>query len=227
MKRKWHRLVVCGSTAARTAVLVGALGLCTGVTAAAAPPVSVGVIDFYAPTPLPVIGAVIPERTAAEELTALLVRGAAGGVAVVPRAAVGRAEAAMGWRTQDALSFARLADLARALGVGRLVVGWIPMLSIGGAGDERLVPNGNGMPLAQASVVVQVFDAGQGRIVAETSRSASAIGIVPAILVRDVLRNALAPTVPWLVAQLTPASMRGVPVRLRSVDRAAILAGGL
>ncbi|HYM67970.1 MAG TPA: hypothetical protein VEZ44_00095 [bacterium] len=217
MKRRWHRYV---------AVLVGALGLCTVVAAAAVPPVSVGVVDFYAPTPLPVIGAVIPERTAAAELAALLARVAAG-VAVVPRATVGRAEAAMGWRTQDALSFARLADLARAVGAGRLVVGWIPTLSLGGAGNERLVPNGNGMPLAQASVVVQVFDAGQGRIVAETSRSASAIGIVPAILVRDVLRNALAPTVPWLVTQLTPASMRDVPVRLRSADRAAILAGGL
>ena len=229
MKHRWHRSVVSASTVARVAILAGALGLCAGGAVAAAPPVLVGVVDFYAPTPLPVIGAVIPERAAADELAALLTRGAAGAVVVVPRAMVGRAEATMRWRTQDVLSFARLADLARAVGVGRLVVGWIPTLSVEGSGTELFDPDGNGMPLAQASVVVQVFDSAEGRIVAQTTRSASAIGIVPAILVRDVLRNALAPTVPWLVTQLAPVSMRDVPVGvgLRSVDRAAILTGGL
>ncbi|HLJ60978.1 MAG TPA: hypothetical protein VKZ50_14735 [bacterium] len=227
MKHNWHRSVVTGSTGVGLATLVGMLGLCAAVAAGATAPVSVAVVDFYAPTPLPVIGAVIPERAAADELATLLARGAAGGIAVVPQAAVGRAEASIHWRTQDALSFSRLADLAGALGVGRLVVGWIPLLSVAGNGNEPFEPDSNGMPIAQASVVVQVFDAGQGRIVAETSHSASAVGIMPAILVRDVLRNALAPTVPWLVTQLAPASMRGKPVRLRSGDRTAILAAGL
>jgi hypothetical protein len=210
MKRMLRRLAVPRSLGARAAILAAAIGLCAGT--AAAVPAAVGVVDFYAPTPLPLIGAVIPERAAADELTGLLVRGSAGGVAVVPRATMVRAEGAMGWREYDALSFARLVDLAHAAGVDRLVVGWIPTLNVEGPEIEPFNPDGNGMPIAQASVVVQVFDATQGRIVAQTTRSASAVGIVPAILVRDVLRNALAPTVPWLVTQLAPASMRIAPL---------------
>ncbi len=178
--------------------------------AAAAAGSSVGVVDFYAPSPLPLIGSVIPERTAADELSAFLAR-AGNGVTVVPRATVVQAERTMGWREQDALKFDRLSALARAAGADRLVVGWIRTLNLGGAGNEPRVPSGNGMRLAQAAVVVQVFDAGQGRLVAERSAAGTAIGVVPEVLVRDVLRNAIAPAVPWLVTQLTPASVRVRP----------------
>lgn len=189
--------------------LVMAVTLLRAGTAAAAAG-TVGVVDLYAPSPLAVIGSVIPERTAADELSAFLAR-AGNGVTVVPRATVAQAERAMGWREQDALSFDRLSALARAAGADRLVVGWIRTLSMGGAGSEPMVPDGNGVRLAQAAVVVQVFDAGQGRIVAERSAAGTAIGVVPEVLVRDVLRNALAPAVPWLVTQLAPASERVRP----------------
>jgi len=182
------------------------LVLCAGSAAAATPPASVAVVEFYSPTPLPVVDTVIPEQTAADELAALLAD-RAGSLAVVPPATAAQAEASLRWRSEDALSFTRLADLARVIGASRLVVGWISTLSLEGMTN---LPDGNGMPLAQASVIVQIFDAGQGRVVAETRGSASTVGVVPAILVRDVLRDALAPTVPWLISQLSPTSMLSV-----------------
>ncbi|HXX37657.1 MAG TPA: hypothetical protein VEP50_05815 [bacterium] len=208
MEPQWRSPVVWRRAGTGIAGLVVAASLLHAAVASAAA-TTVGVVDFYAPTPVPVIGAVIPERTAADELSALLAH--AGSVTVVSRAEVARAETAMGWRPESVLSFGQLGALARAVGADRLVVGWITMLSVPGAGGAPLVPDGNGIPLAQAAVVVQVFDTGQGRIVAETRQSASDVGVVPEILVRDVLRNALAPAVPWLLAHFVPASMRATP----------------
>jgi hypothetical protein len=107
------------------------------------------------------------------------------------------------WQRQDALSFERLTRLAQVLGADRLVLGWITTLSIEG---PQPMPDGNGPGVAQADVVVQIFDAGQDRVVAETRSSASTIGDMQEILVRSVLRDAVAPVVPWLVTQLSRAA---------------------
>lgn len=168
--------------------------------AAAPQPQTVGVVDFYTPTPLPVVVGAVPETVVADELSGLLSHAGGPDVTVVPRATMERAEAAMAWRGEDALRFARLEQLARAVGAGRLVVGWILTLSAGGGGNGDVpTPDGNGMPIAQAVVLVQVFDAAQGRIVAEMRHGATAVGTVPSLLVEQVLGEALEPTVPWLL----------------------------
>jgi len=191
--------------------LIAVVGLGGSAGGVAAASVSVGVVDFYSPAPEAVLNAVVPSRAAADELTALLAGAAgAGGVAVVPRAAMERSEAAIRWQNQDALSFPRLGQLARAAGTDRLVVGWLPIVGTAGAGT--MPPpgsaDGEGLTPIIADVVVQIFDADQGRIVAETRSSGVAIsGPAAGLGTLAVLRSALLPTVPWVIAHLAPASL--------------------
>jgi hypothetical protein len=187
-------------------IVLVALGAWPLAAGAAPQPQTVGVVDFYAPTPLAVIGGVVPEIAAADELSGLLSRAAGPDVTVISRATMERAEAAMGWREPDALRFGRLAQLAQAVDASRLVVGWIPSFSSGGGSGDIPAPDGNGMPIAQAAVVIQVFDAAQGRIVAETRSGATTIGALPSILIEQVLREAVEPTVPWLLRTITAPS---------------------
>jgi len=191
------------------AIIAGLVGF-RWVAGVAAAPVSVGVVEFYAPGPEATINSVVPSRAAAAELTTLLTNAAgAGGIAVAPRASMERSETAVRWQSQDALSFARLGDLARAAGTDRLVVGWLPI--VGTSGGSTQPPqggkDGNGATLITADVVVQIFDVGQGRIVGETHSSGSALsGPVAALGTLEMLRNALLPTVPWLMVRLPQAS---------------------
>ena len=196
-----------GAGVAILAVLVGI----AGGAGVAARPISVGVVDFYAPGPEADINSVVPSRAAANELTTLLAHAVgAEGVAVMSRAAMVRAEAGVRWQKQDALSFARLAELAQASGTDRLVVGWLPIVGSAGGGNEppQGAKDGNGASLITADVVVQIFDADQARIVAETRSAGSALsGPVAALGTLEMLRDALLPTVPWLMAHLSEASL--------------------
>jgi hypothetical protein len=179
----------------------------SGQPTGAAPAVSaVGIVDFYAPTPLGAYS-FVPERFAADALSNLLAQAGAGRFTVTPRESMERAEASLGWQSVDVLHFDRLRALAQAVGATALVVGWIPLLAVRvGGGGGGVPPNGGG-PMADTNLVLQIFDAAQGRLVAETRHSAYAIvGTTRDLLAKQVLHDALVPAVPPLVGSLTAES---------------------
>jgi hypothetical protein len=170
--------------------------------------ITVGVVDFYALTPLGAFVGLVPERFSAEDLSRLLARAAAERFAVVPSGTMQRAEDAMHWQSADVLHFDRLRALARAVGADRLVVGWIPLFSVdatgGGAGFPRAT-EGEGPPTATVNIVVQVFDQAAGRLVAETKQSASVLGATRSqaagLVLHVALERALPDVLRLLVAQ--------------------------
>jgi hypothetical protein len=153
---------------------------------------TVGVVDFYSPTPLGAFG-FVPERFAADELSTLLAQSGAGQLAFVPRDSMEKAEASVGWQNIDVLHFGRLRVLAQAAGANALVVGWIPLLVVrAGGGGGGFPPNGSGPPMADTNLVLQVFDAAQGRLVGETRQSASVLlATTRDLLAKQVLHDAL------------------------------------
>lgn len=178
------------------------------LAAGAAPggPIGVGVVDFYAPTPLATFSGFFPERFAADDLSDLLAQAAGDRLVVIPRDTVQRAEQALRWREADVLRFDRLRALADAVRADRLVVGWIPVFSIeGGGGNGPLPPvgDGNGFPAADATLVIQVFDAHQGRVVAEARYSAYDLGGPRPELAKRVVDHALKSAIPALFDRLT------------------------
>lgn len=165
----------------------------------------VAIVDFYDVSTAR-LAFDFPERFAADDLAASLtattatasrtsIRGE--GLTVISRVEVRAAESAMSWREDDVLRFGRLKALAGALNADWLVIGRIAALNVQWAGDG---PNEN-----VASVVVQVFDAAEGRIIAETQQSASTINIGggdPG----ELLHRALLAANPWVVQTLTQAT---------------------
>lgn len=141
---------------------------------------SVGVVEFYAPTPLGLFPLSL-EQYAAGDLTGMLTRSASDRLNVIPAATMRHAEADLHWQNADVLHFDRLRALAKAVDANRLVVGWIPLFSVD-AGGGRSIPipdDGNGPPTADVNIIVQVFDAGEGRLVGQTPREwGSAIGLL-------------------------------------------------
>jgi hypothetical protein len=113
------------------------LGLGGRVNGAAPAARMVGVVDFYTPSPLGAFG-IAPERFAADDLSTLLAQAAAGRFVVVPRAEMARAQAAMRWENLDNLNFARLRAIAGAVGADSVVVGWIQLLAVVGAGVKAV-----------------------------------------------------------------------------------------
>ncbi|TMI82520.1 MAG: hypothetical protein E6H03_05390 [Bacillati bacterium ANGP1] len=181
---RWNGVVVI------LALVAG--GTLPGNAGAAPASRSVGVVDFYAPTPLGAFSGLVPERFAADDFSKMLSGASAGRFAVIPRAVMERAETALHWRDADVLRFDRLRALADAAGADRLLVGWISHLVIseGGSGTTT-PPDSSGPPMADVSLVVQVFDAAQGRVVTETQHSTHDIGGSRTILVERVLHHAL------------------------------------
>ena len=156
---------------------------------------TLGVVDFYAVTPLGSFEGSVPERFAADDLSDQLTRAGGDRAAVIPRGVVRQAEASSGWRSEDVLRFEHLASLAHAIEADQLVIGWITMLDVETGGSHD-----GGPPMADVSVVVQVFDVAQRRIVAETRQSASALLFgTRTSLAEQGLHLALSPTVPWLI----------------------------
>jgi hypothetical protein len=190
------------------AVLLAVMGLQAPAGAAPSGVNTLGVVDFYAIAPLGSFEGSSPERFAADDLSELLTRAGADGLTVTPRGVVRRAEASIAWRNEDALRFDRLQTLARAAGADQLVIGWITMLNVDTGGSHD-----GGPPTADVSVVVQVFDATQGRIVAETRRSAFPLLFgTRTLLEEQSLHLVLMPTVSWLItAAGADAAGRGVP----------------
>jgi hypothetical protein len=194
---RWTRAVAL-------AVLAGAVILSGGPGGAAPGVKTVGVVDFYAPTPLGAFVGVFPERFAADDLSAQLARAANGRFTVIPRGTMERAEGALRWRDVDVLHYDRLGALARSVGADALILGWIPLLVVdaGGAGVV-IPPDGEGPPSAEVNLVIQVFDATQGRRVAETKQAASALGTTRSLLTQRVLHDALVPAVVPVTDALT------------------------
>ncbi len=184
------------------------------LTAAPLPPagalpqvIKVGVVDFYAQTPLGTFSGVFPERFAADDLSGLLARAPAGRFDVIPRATMQQAEGAARWQEADVLHFDRLRALARAVGADRLVVGWIPQLVVeagGGGGSTPMSSDGGGPPSAFVNIVVQVFDGAEARVVAQTHQSADIVfGASRSQLATQVLHTALERALPDVLRLLT------------------------
>ena len=168
--------------------------------------IKVGVVDFYAQTPLGAFSGVFPERFAADDLSGLLARSPAGRFDVIPRATMQQAEGAMRWQEADVLHFDRLRALSRAVGADRLVVGWIPQLVVeaGGGGAVPMSSDGGGPPSALVNIVVQVFDGAAARVVAETHQSADImVGASRSYLTTQVLHTALERALPDVLRLLT------------------------
>lgn len=174
---------------------------------AASPGGRVAVVDFYDVSTARLGDA--PESFATDDLTASLAgpagpRAAASrtgtggiGLTVIPRADAQAAESALGWREDDVLRFDRLKALAGALDADWLVISRITALNVQWAGDG---PHEN-----VASVVVQVFSAAGGRIIAETRQSATTVNIGggdPG----ELLHRALSAANPWVMRTLTQAA---------------------
>ena len=150
---------------------------------AAARPV-VGVADFYAIGTLPAFAQTDPERYCADALTALAARAGGDALTVLPRAEMRGAEAALGWRTSDALRFSRLTALAQAAHADRLLVGWIKQADT--YHQSFFEFDGH------AVLDTQVFDARQGRITWE--RETEGYGMAPArgLALEEAFDSALA-----------------------------------
>ena len=184
-------------------VLAAMIGLVSTPAAPAAVPI-VGVVDFYARRTLASFGGATPTRFAANDLSQMLAGASGGRFMVAEREAMEQAEAQLGWQADDVLRFARLRALAHAANADQLVVGWITLLAVSvGGGNTKPPDGGNGPPTALSNLVLQVFDAGQGRIVSETRESGFAMGASPHLLQEWALHRALVPAIPPLVATLT------------------------
>ncbi len=195
------------------------VGLCVAVMAIllpARPPAgaadpTVAVALFYAPTPLTTYSGLIPEEYASADMSSKLAAATAGRLVVVPRAQVKMQESGLRWRESDALRFARLSDLARAAGADRLVVGWIQVLALdhlGGGGGKALDiggGDGGGVLDGLAVVVVQIFDASQGRLVYQAQVAGHAAGTITMRVVQDTLDDAVRRAVVQLAGPLTAA----------------------
>ncbi len=119
----------------------------------------IGVVDFYAPTPVPWIGSFIPQRFASNDLTTMLARAGEGVFEVVPRAAMLEAERAVNWQDDDVLRFARLTELGRRVRAERLIVGWLSLVARG----RDSIPGSGGGPMSLfARVAAKVPGSGDG-----------------------------------------------------------------
>lgn len=193
----WGRIVTTGA-----AVVFLSLFPAAGMTAQSSP--TVAVVDFYAPTPVPEFAGVVPERFAADDLSGMLAQTGGDRFILVPRATIEQAEAGLRWHEDDVLHFARLGDLSRNVHADRLVVGWISQFVVGHEPSRDVVVHGGGGPITGfAIVVVQVFDAAQGRIVAETRAEGYGQGGLHSLVAQQALHVALQPTIPSLISTLT------------------------
>ena len=205
MRRSCRRWPV--TAFARAAVVITAvLMVASSVPSAGGAPArasGVGVVDFYAAGSLPPVVGVVPEVLAADDLADLVARSGGGQVTVIPRATVRQAESALGWRGSDALRFARLRELARALDADVLLVGWIQRLDLDrgtssgkqGGGDIRMLTG-------FATVTVQVFDPRQTRVLAQVEQSTYEIGILSSRVAERLIRRVVEETVPSILSAI-------------------------
>jgi hypothetical protein len=168
----------------------------------------VAVPDFFALGPVPPVEGVVPEEFAADALANLLAKNAGTRRTALPREAVRRAESALEWKPSDALRFARLQALGRAVGADRLLIGWIQRLDLDQGGGGGTGAAGRHFLSAFAVITVQVFDVGQGRIVSQVQQSGYELGMSRAEttgrLLRHLLERSLSSLLPALYADGNP-----------------------
>ena len=89
----------------------------------------------------------------------------------------------------------------------QLVVGWIGRLELdtGGPGVKSPTEGGDHMLSGSATVLVQIFAAAEGRIVAEAQGDGSMLGQTRLLITRQVLHDAAGEAVTKLVAKMPPA----------------------
>lgn len=196
LSRCWGALVVIGAIAAV---------LLHGHATAAAPARTVGVVEFYALSPLTPFEGSVPEEYAADDASRILPRIAGDQFAVIPRGTMRQAESALGWRPWDVLSYARLGQLAGRVGADELVVGWIRLLHLDTEGPGIGRPRFGRLLSGSANVLLQIFDARGGRIAAEAPGDGYTIGQVRDFVAEEVLHQATAQALPRLLAKLAPA----------------------
>jgi len=191
--RRWGALVV---------IVIAAI--LHGRAAAAAPVRTVGVVEFYALSPLTPFEGAVPEEYAADDASRILPRIAGDQFVVIPRGTMRESEAALGWRPWDVLTYARLGQLARRVGADDLVVGWIRLLHLDTEGPGIGRPRFGRLLSGSASVLLQIFDARGGRIAAEAPGDGYTIGQVRAFVAEEVLHQATAQALPRVFAKLAP-----------------------
>ncbi len=174
-----------------------------GHATATAPARTVGVVEFYALSPLTPLEGGVPEEYAADDASSVLPRIAGGRFAVIPRSTMRQAEAALGWRPSDVLSFSRLGQLAARVGADDLVVGWIRLLQLDTEGPGIGTPRFGRLLSGSANVLLQIFDAREGRIVAEAPGDGYTIGQVRTFVAEAVLHQATTQALPRVFVKLT------------------------
>jgi hypothetical protein len=190
-------------------LLIVALAAAFSAAGASAADHTVAVAVFYAPSPLETYTGIVPEQYAAASMTAMLAAASGGRVTVLPRDEVRAKEGELQWHETDALRFARLGELAHAVGADRVVVGWILTLtwSTGGGGGRGAIDKGGsdagGMLVGLADVIYQVFDATQGRIVYETRTVGNSVGGIKYVAAQAVLDDAGRRATAQLIGPLT------------------------
>ena len=193
--RRWGALLVIGM------IVV----ILHGHASAAAPARTIGVVEFYALSPLTPLEGGVPEEYAADDASRILSRIAGDQFEVIPRGTMRQAEAALGWRPWDVLNFSRLGQLAGRVGADDLVVGWIRLLHLDTEGPGIGRPGFGRLLSGSANVLLQIFDARGGRIAAEAPGDGYAIGQVRAFLAEEVLHQATSQALPRVFAKLAPA----------------------
>lgn len=187
-------------------IIAAMLAVASSAPAAGGAPargVAVGVVDFYARGPLPPLVGVVPEVLAADDLAGLVARSAGAQITVIPRATVRQAESGLGWQGSDALRFARLRELARALDADLLLLGWFERLDLDRGSSGNAQGRGTPQVTAFAAVTVQVFDPRQGRIVSQVEGSAYEIGIVNSRVAERLIQRVVEGTVPSILSAIT------------------------
>ena len=159
----------------------------------ASQPINVAVLDYAIPSSAAVTGQTA-SRYAADDLAAKLSHVSHPQLTVVSRKAVRDAEASLGWKMADLVSFDRLAQLAQNVGANYLFLGRIQSIT---------PPGGGGGAAYGATVSITVFDAAAKNSLG----SATGNGLAGATggrdtAVRGALSNANAKALPALIAKL-------------------------
>ncbi len=182
------------------AAILAVVALPHGDPASAAPPDTVGVVDFYVSGPTPAISGLNPGGFAADDLAQLLPKVAPHPVEVIPRDVLRTAAASIKWRSADIANPDRLAELAHRVRAAHLIIGRIERLyTTGGGGAMR------GSPVQiTAKIRIQVFDAVRRRFAPGASGEGDAAGNVLRVAAQQALQRANASALPRALANAAP-----------------------
>jgi len=180
--------------------ILAVVALPHGYPVRAAPPVTVGVVDFYVSGPTPAISGLNPGGFAADDLAQLLPKVAPHPVEVIPRGVLRKAEASMKWRSADVANPDRPAELAHRVGAAHLIIGRIERLYMTGGGGAM-----RGSPVQiTAKIRIQVFDPPHRRFAPGASGEGNAVGNVQRVAAQQALQRANAAALPLALANAAP-----------------------